>query len=199
MRVFDLVYCCRLFAEVAPTDASWVELNERTGGRIDLRDGGHRLATVEWLRKWGCRSLATEDTDLTLAAMAAWADDWSDRLPGDTTLDALTDQEIEVAADAYGELATVHAAHRRVKGKAIPVTFGATAAAKALYALRPGGVPAVGQRHPRGPRVRREPRLLPRRAAQGAPRARRGRARRRLHGGGAPGVRRDGPTPRRRS
>ncbi len=137
MRVFDLVYCCRLFGEVAPTDPSWVELHEHTGGRVDLRDGGHRLATVVWLRKWGCRSLASEDTDLTLAAMAGWAETWSDRLPAETTLDRLTDDEIEVAADAYAELAGAHAAHRRVKGKPIPVTFGPTAAAKTLYALRP--------------------------------------------------------------
>jgi hypothetical protein len=138
MRAFDLVYCCRLYAEVAGFDRALATFRERTEGRADLRDGEHRVLTLEWLRRWGCRNLAVEDTRLTLAALETWAASWWDRLQGpDVTLDRLTDAHIELAADAYADLAAMHAAHRRARDRRVAVTFGATAAAKTLYAVRP--------------------------------------------------------------
>jgi hypothetical protein len=138
MRLFELVYCCRLYGETTGFDISLARFWEATGRRVDLTDADHRGLTVTWLRQWGCRTLRVEDTAMTLDALARWADRWADELhPAGTTLDDLTDAQIDVAARAYDELAGAKAAQRRHRDGLVAVRFGATAAAKTLFALRP--------------------------------------------------------------
>ena len=142
MRLCDLEHRCRLYGETAGIDASITRFREATGGRADLTRPDHRELTVVWLRQWGCRTLRVEDTAMTVEALGAWAGRWSGELhaPG-TTLDALSDEQIDVAARAYGDLAGMRAAQRRHRDGLVAVRFGATAAAKALFAVRPDSLP----------------------------------------------------------
>ena len=64
------------------------------------------------------------------------------RLPGPgVTLDRHGDDALTQLAEAYGALAERAAGFRAGRREPIPVRFGATAAAKALYALRPDACP----------------------------------------------------------
>lgn len=138
MRLFDLVYCCRPYAEATEFDASLTRLWEATDGQVELSRPGHRELTIGWLRAWGCRTLRLEDTELTLRVLEDWADRWLDALHAvDSTIDELTDDELDVAARAYGDLAFTPAAHREFRGRLLDVNFGPTAAAKTLFAIRP--------------------------------------------------------------
>jgi hypothetical protein len=138
MRLFDLIYCCRLYGEATGFDASLSRFWEATDGRVDLARAGHRELTLQWLRDWGCRNLRLEDTELTLLVLERWADRWLDALPGaESTLDELTDDDLDATARAYDELAFAHAAHRRHGDRMVQVRFGSTAAAKTLFAIRP--------------------------------------------------------------
>ena len=142
MRLCDLEHRCRLFGESPGVDDSLARFREATGGHADLTLPDHREATVVWLRRWGCRTLRVADTAMTLDALAAWAERWSGELhaPG-TPIAGLTDEQIDVAARAYEDLASTRAAHRRHRDGLVPVRFGATAAAKALFAVRPDALP----------------------------------------------------------
>ncbi len=138
VRLFDLVYCCRLYAEATDFDAALTRLWDATDSQVDLSQPRHRELTVEWLRAWGCRTLRREDNELTLHALEAWWRRWLHELHAvDATLDELTDHDLDIAARAYGDLASTHAAHRQLSGRLADVNFGPTAAAKTLFAIRP--------------------------------------------------------------
>jgi hypothetical protein len=126
------------FGAAAGDDSASRKLTERTGGRIDLTAEDHRIALILWLRAWGCRHLRRADTGLTSEALRAWWSEWGSRLPGDqSTLTGLGEDALAVAGLAYDALRSRPGARRSVKGTDLDVAFGDTAAAKALYALRP--------------------------------------------------------------
>lgn len=138
MALFELAYCCRLFAESAGADAATVRFREATGGVVDLHRDGHRGALLRWLREWGCRSLRREDDARCRAALAEWWQAWGALLPApDAALDSLADAECEVAARAYDALAQRVGPRRVFRERLLDVRFGATAAGKAMYAIRP--------------------------------------------------------------
>jgi hypothetical protein len=119
-------------------DAATCRLHGVTGARIDLRVEEHRLALIGWLRAWGCRHLRRADTPLTAEALRTWWETWAAHLPGEhATLNALTPTELANAGQAYDALSSAPAASRTVRGRDIAVTFGDTATAKALFAIRP--------------------------------------------------------------
>jgi hypothetical protein len=123
-------------------DAASRKLAEVTGGQIDLSLEEHRLALISWLRSWGTRHLRRADTALTSEALRAWWAEWGARLPRDQ--DRLTDLDeaaLVLAGQAYDDLRARPGARRSVKDTDLEVSFGDTAAAKALYALRPGVFP----------------------------------------------------------
>ena len=88
-------------------------------------------ALHRWLNSWGCRlPYPQEGGPYPLGeGLAAWTD--RHHLPG-TPLSDLTDPEIDAVATAYEELAQLP-----VRPRPRPRSLGPTAAAKALYALRP--------------------------------------------------------------
>jgi len=123
-------------------DSATVRLRSVTGGHLDLHDDGHRVALISWLRSWGCRHLRRADTDRTSEALRGWWAGWASRLPRDQdTLTGLGEDTLTVAGLAYDDLRARPAARRSVKGTDLDVAFGDTAAAKALYALRPRAFP----------------------------------------------------------
>ncbi len=142
MRVHELAYCCRLFAEVAGTDAASDRFRAATRGAPDLSRPAHRAALLQWLRSWGCRSLRIEDDRRTSAALRAWWAEWAPGLPEPgRTLDTLDDIALDGAAGAYADLAGRVGPRRQHGERLVDVRFGATAAGKALYALRPQALP----------------------------------------------------------
>lgn len=113
-------------------------LAERTGDQIDLANEDHRLALIIWLRAWGCRHLRRADTAMTSGALRGWWEEWGSRLPGgQDSLTGLDEEELLLAGEAYEALRDQRAARRGVKDTEVDVSFGDTAAAKALFALRP--------------------------------------------------------------
>jgi hypothetical protein len=137
MRLFDLAYCCRLYAEGTGYDLALGRFLEGTIGAVDLHTPDHRDRTLQWLRDC-CRGLRREDNARSSRALGAWWEDWAEALPAtEVTLDALDDYGLDVAAEAYADLAQRRAAQRQYRGGLIDVRFGPTTAAKAMYAVRP--------------------------------------------------------------
>ena len=141
MHLFELAYCCRLFAEAVGDDSASDRFREATGGSVDLGEDAHRGLLLRWLRAWGCRSLRREDDRRCRDALEAWWEEWRDSLPGPTsTLDALDDDALDAAAHAFAGLAQRVGPRRQSRERLIDVRFGATAAAKAMYAIRPAAL-----------------------------------------------------------
>jgi hypothetical protein len=107
---------------------------------LDLGRARDRRALVKWLRSWGCRHLRVADDARSERAVARWARRWVPRLPH-AALVHLDARDRETAADAFDALSGSLAAFSDRGGRPVAVTFGATATAKALYALRPATFP----------------------------------------------------------
>ncbi|MCX5376803.1 MmcQ/YjbR family DNA-binding protein [Streptomyces sp. NBC_00091] len=116
-----------VFAAFPGVDRSWLALVADTAPGLDLSGAGHRTALHRWLNAWGCRIRYPREgePDPLGTGLGAWWDRHT--LPG-TPLAALTDRDIARLAAAYGDLAALPLGRR---------TLGPTAAAKALFALRP--------------------------------------------------------------
>jgi len=126
------------YAVASDYDDSLNTLTGRTGSSLDLANGDHRRAVLTWLRQWGCRHLDRSSEVTSSAALQAWAETWVPQLPGSArVITALSPDEITMMAIAYGHLAETVAGARRLGTRTGPVTFGPTAAAKTMYALRP--------------------------------------------------------------
>lgn len=106
----------------------------------DLRRAADRDRLIRWLRSWGCRHLRVEDHARTSRSLRAWAVEWLDALPG-APLTALAPDDLERSAGAYHALASRPAAFARRASGLVQVSFGQTAASKAMYALRPASFP----------------------------------------------------------
>jgi hypothetical protein len=134
--VADLRRTAAVFNGFADADTSWLRLAEDTKPVIDLSRADHRLRLLRWLNSWGCRiryPRAGEPAPFD-TGVAAWWRSCRTALPR-ASLAQLTDAEIDAAAAAYQELAGV-----RVSAGPAVRTLGPTAAAKALYALRPRAI-----------------------------------------------------------
>lgn len=113
-------------------------LRETTGTGLDLGHAAHRRALLTWLRSWGCRHLRRADEARSSGALLRWWRRYADALPPPRrALTALTRGDLERIEPAYTALATLHAASRASALGHVGVTFGETAAAKALFAIRP--------------------------------------------------------------
>lgn len=107
---------------------------------LDLRRARDRRALLAWLRSWGCRHLRVADGTRSERAVARWARTWVPRLP-DRPLAELDGRDRATVAEAFEALCRSPAAFSHRGGRSVAVTFGATATAKALYALRPASFP----------------------------------------------------------
>jgi hypothetical protein len=135
------------FGREARVDSASRKLAERTGDQIDLGIEDHRLALITWLRAWGCRHLRRADTAMTSSALRGWWEEWGAWLPRDQiSLTGLDEEGLVAAGEAYEALRGRPAARRSVKDTDVDVSFGDTAAAKALYALRPRVFPPWDER-----------------------------------------------------
>lgn len=116
-----------VFGAFPGVDRSWLALVADTAPGLDLSRAAHRTALHRWLNAWGCRIRYPRDgePDPLGTGLAAW---WERHALPEAPLAALTDRETARLAAAYGDLAALPLGRR---------TLGPTAAAKALFALRP--------------------------------------------------------------
>jgi hypothetical protein len=158
MRLFELAYCCRLYAEGTGYDVALARFLEGTNGAVDLNDAAHRALTLQWLRDWGCRSLRREDDERSSEALREWWRKWSDALPAPhVTLDSLGDDGLDTPSQAYGDLALRIGPRRQLSDRLIDVRFGPTTAGKAMYKTLPSCGPGRGGRALLLSRTRRRP------------------------------------------
>jgi hypothetical protein len=130
------------FGELAGDDRRTDELRAATGGRPDLSRSAHRDALLTWLRQWGCRHLRVSDHARSSRALLAWWRAYASDLPAmNATLDRLRPSALAAAGRAHAALAGRVAARRRHLDGEVDVVVGSTAAAKAMFALRPGAFP----------------------------------------------------------
>lgn len=128
----------RAYEAITGYDRALEELWAATDGSVNPGDPRHRESLIGWLRRWGCRHLRRQDDARTSEAMLDWWQGCRARLPlpGRSLVD-LSEDELEAVGDAFEDLAARVAASRSGRRGDGPVTFGPTAAAKTLFALRP--------------------------------------------------------------
>jgi hypothetical protein len=130
------------FGSLVGDDRRTNEFRAATGGQVDLSLSAHRDALLSWLRQWGCRHLRSADNARSSRALLAWWKRHASDLPGArATLDSLGPAAFAKAGRAHADLAGRPAARRRHGDGEVDVTFGSTAAAKAMFALRPQAFP----------------------------------------------------------
>ena len=129
----DLRAAVTTFSALGDVDRATRELRAATGRELDLAEPGHRDALLVWLNAWGCRIRTPRPGERTSFqdSIAAWWTEWRPRLPS-RPLHRLTDRDIARLGEAHASLAGLPA----TTGGA-PRTLSSTAAAKALFALRP--------------------------------------------------------------
>ncbi|MGW2633273.1 MmcQ/YjbR family DNA-binding protein [Streptomyces chattanoogensis] len=132
----ELRDAARVFNGFNNIDASWLRLLDTTQPALDLSEEDHRTALLRWLNSWGCRIRYPREGEPAPfnTGVEGWWHDCGAELPA-ASLAALSDRDISTLARAYAKLAALPVASGpRAR------SLGPTAAAKALYALRPRGV-----------------------------------------------------------
>ncbi len=133
-----------MYEQLTGYDASLATLRERTGDLLDPYNARHRSALFTWLNSWACRQFALEHHATTASdSLVRWADEWLAHLPAPgVPLTDLTIEQMRECARAYDDLRGQAASFRILPGgKNSRVTYGATGAAKTLFALRPNAIP----------------------------------------------------------
>jgi len=142
VRLHELAYACRLYAAFTDFDRSITEFRNVVGPALDLGTEIHRHALLRWLNSWGCRQFEKKDHPLASDELKEWAGRYMVRLPPPHQgLAELSEDALDEAAEAYGDLKGRRASARDRGSRSHPVTFGATGAAKGLYAFRPEALP----------------------------------------------------------
>lgn len=142
MRLFELAYACRIYGGLTQFDAGYLALLDRIGGHLDFDEPGHMKALLVWLNSWGCRQFAVDQHDAAAESILRWAKRWEPRLPDRlTTLDRLSDRDIQDVGDAFADLSKCLASRRVRNGRQYDVQVGPTGAAKILFAARPRALP----------------------------------------------------------
>jgi len=127
-----------MYDSLTPFNRSLEVLNKATGGSIDLTNPEHRIALMEWLNDWGCRHLSKDQHEVASNSISNWYQlDSASLFTNEKPLWELGDNELEMAANAYGSLKNKTGARRVRGGKKLEVHIGETAASKILFAIRP--------------------------------------------------------------
>ena len=93
---------------------------------------------LEWLNSWGCRLDKSGFSSVGYAELSKWYGTFVGKLPSDDeSMLALTDGQLDWAAEAYEDLFHRKASARR--------RFQATASAKILFAVKPNAFPPWDQ------------------------------------------------------
>jgi len=143
MRLHELATACYLYSSRGGFDEALGDFRRATRPRLDVARPDHRKALLARLNKWGCRHIARDHHPTASRSLAKWALDYEQGLPRQRARlwEEPSDKALDAAAAAYDGLRSARAALAFRGSKSWPVCFGSTAAAKALYALRPDFFP----------------------------------------------------------
>jgi hypothetical protein len=131
--VAALAHSIAVFNGFANVDAAERRLAAETAPHTDLGRADDRAALLRFLNAWGCRIRLPRpgEPDWFDVGIATWWATFAAALPR-ASIDRLSDAAIRRLVAPFDALATIRVAPSR--------TLGSTAAAKALYALRPRSV-----------------------------------------------------------
>ncbi len=138
MTLAELAFACYLYGKFTDYDASYLRFLDATNGFPDLTNQEHRQAILTWLNQWGCRHFSREYHEQASDEILSWYNEFNAVLPNvNNSLLELTDQQLETISKIFESLSNRTASYRNRNGNLDPVRFGATAAAKVLFAVRP--------------------------------------------------------------
>jgi hypothetical protein len=130
----------RIFSESPLPDRSYEVLRAATSPKMDLARADHRHALHRWLNAWGCRIRLPREGEpdpFDVAIESWWVGERGSLRAIHEPLAQLSDRNLRRIGAAYDGLsASIVAFDKNGKGRSL----GPTAAAKALYALRPESV-----------------------------------------------------------
>jgi hypothetical protein len=127
-----------LFNSLTSYNDSLVSLNNYTQGRLEITNPEHRQYLLDWLNDWKCRNLSKGQHKVASDSILEWYLQEGNKLFTDEKpLWALNDNDLEVAANAYGYLKNKTGAWRIHGQSKQEVRIGPTAASKILFAMRP--------------------------------------------------------------
>lgn len=138
MNLGELALVCYAYGAMTYDD-SLAQFSRRVEGNTDLFNDEHRLALLHWLNQWQCRQFSLAYHELASAGLLEWHVEFGEYLPPRTKhLWEMPEATIEDYAGMFDTLAKKIASYRQIgPGKKVAVSFGPTAAAKTLFALRP--------------------------------------------------------------
>lgn len=141
LRLIDVIYACKIYAAITGFDVATDDLRKETDGCVDLVHLKHRQALLRWLNGWGCRHIAKALHPSADDVLFKWWKSQSSNLPPIAmSLAELTPEQIDAAAGAYDDLQN-RIIGRRSNNQHSVLHFGPTAAAKALFTIRPNACP----------------------------------------------------------
>jgi hypothetical protein len=126
-----------IFDSLTFYNKSLLKFRNSLDGVIDLNQERHRKALLDWLNDWGCRNLDVDQHPIALKSINEWYQKFDNVLPYNKPLWRMEDNDIEIAATAYGSLKNEIGSIRHRSGKEIKVHIGPTAASKILFVLLP--------------------------------------------------------------
>ncbi len=141
VRLFDFAYACALYPQLTDYDRGLNRFFGAVDHALDPFNLSHREALFSLLNDMGCRQFALRDQPTVAGpSLVTWSRKWLPEMPKPSvSLNQIPKNRLGVLAQAYEEL-TLSLASWRGKltaDRGIPVRYGATGAAKTLFALRP--------------------------------------------------------------
>jgi len=138
MDLGELAFGCYLYSRFTNYDNSYRELLNVTNGELDLKNSSHRKALLRWLNNWGCRQFAKEYHRMASNELLSWFYSYGNSLvPIGKNIWDLGEDDFVMIGYLYEKLLNCRASYRKNKNQRSLVRFGATGAAKILFALRP--------------------------------------------------------------
>lgn len=140
MRLYELAYACRFYEQSTGYDSSLKRFRAAVGSQLDPFNESHRLALFGWLNAWGCRQFAREHHATTASeSLIRWSERWLSAMPeASVHLHEIDGEQLAALGTAYDDLRVALASTRRLSRDRISdIRYGATGAAKTLFALRP--------------------------------------------------------------
>jgi hypothetical protein len=134
VKLHELAFASQTYSSFTNNNADYDKLRAGTRPALDLHRPGHRKELINWLAQGGCRQFVLYRHDLASAELLSWyKENHGNLLPANKQLWEITVADIEVIPKLFDTLA----ARASFQKEGQTARFGATAASKILFALRP--------------------------------------------------------------
>ena len=134
MKIYELAFTSHASDSLTKNIADYTKLSNDTEPLLDIRKPGHRQKLIKWLNQGGCCQFALDCHDLASEEVLKWYKENHELLlPPNKQLWEITVADIEVIPEIFDTLVGRTAFQK--DGQV--ARFGATAASKILFALRP--------------------------------------------------------------